>query len=228
MSKIPSPASTQIRSTIGPPPRNASCISLLFRDVHGGPMRVQAPCPTSCYRLSTTYSHMSLRHRLAVALTGLVLIACGKQQPLPQASRADAPKASLDTASIGRADRARIQGSSSAPVWLVMSSDFQCPYCRMFHDDAYKRILSDYVATGKVRIAYWNQPSPMHVHAVVAAEAAMCAALQDKFWPMHDGLFATQDHWAGMPEPRPVFDSLANALHLQMDQWRSCTASHAT
>jgi protein-disulfide isomerase len=169
---------------------------------------------------------MSLR--FAVVLSGLVLGGCSKQQALPQAAKAAAPQATLDTASVRRADRARIQGSDSAKVWLVMSSDFQCPYCRMFHDDAYKRILSDYVATGKVRIAYWNQPSPMHVHAVVAAEAAMCAALQDKFWQMHDGLFATQDHWAGLPEPRPVFDSLANSLHLQMDQWRSCTASHAT
>jgi protein-disulfide isomerase len=173
---------------------------------------------------------MSLRHHFAVALSAstVVLVGCSKQPPPPQASKRDAPQASLDSASVLRADKARIQGSESAKVWLVMSSDFQCPYCRMFHDDAYKRILTDYVATGKVRIAYWNQPSPMHVHAVVAAEAAMCAALQDKFWEMHDGLFATQDHWASLTEPRPVFDSLATSIHLRMDAWRNCTASHAT
>ena len=68
----------------------------------------------------------------------------------------------------------------------------------------------------------------MHVHGVVSAEAAMCAAMQDRFWPMHDALFTTQDHWAQLKDPLPVFDSLATSLQLRMADWRSCMTSHKT
>src|SRR6266513_1719702 len=35
------------------------------------------------------------------------------------------------------ADRARIQGDSSAAVWMVELSDFQCPFCKQWHDETY-------------------------------------------------------------------------------------------
>ena len=43
-----------------------------------------------------------------------------------------------------------------------------------------------------VRIAFRHQPLPFHNHAMEAAEAAMAANAQGKFWPMHDKLFANQ------------------------------------
>src|SRR5690349_13788974 len=42
-----------------------------------------------------------------------------------------------------RADRGRIQGSESARVWVVEVSDFQCPYCRMWHDSSYASLVRD-------------------------------------------------------------------------------------
>jgi protein-disulfide isomerase len=176
---------------------------------------------------------MSPRHPLAILACGFLLVACGKQPPA-QTATLDSPKAALNSAKaapdtgLERADKARIQGSANAKVWLVIASDFQCPFCRQFHDDAYKSILKDYVATGKIRVAYVNHPGSMHVHAVVSAEAAMCAAMQDRFWPMHDALFATQEHWAQLPDPRPVFDSLATSLPLRIADWRACMTSHTT
>ena len=38
----------------------------------------------------------------------------------------------------------------------------------------------------------------------------MCAAVQNKFWPMHEGLFATQKKWEVCRDPIAMFDSLAN------------------
>jgi protein-disulfide isomerase len=177
---------------------------------------------------------MPLRHSLVFVASACLTAACGKQPPPPQTAMRDTTRAAPaaapvapDTA-LARADRARIQGSENAKVWLVIASDFQCPYCRAFHDDAYKQILRDYVATGKIRVAYLNDPGSMHAFAVVSAEAAMCAAAQDHFWPMHDALFTTQDHWAALAAPQPVFDSLATSLQLRMADWRSCMTSHKT
>jgi protein-disulfide isomerase len=127
-----------------------------------------------------------------------------------------------------RADRGRILGDSSAPVWVIMASDFQCPYCKQWEDANYAKIVKDYVKTGRVRLAFLNMPLSMHRNALPASEAAMCASVQSKFWPMHDTLFASQTAWEVLPDPRPKFDSITKALGVDMPQWRACMAEHAT
>src|SRR4051812_26236074 len=126
---------------------------------------------------------------------------------------------------ITRADLARIQGSPSAPLWVIEVSDFQCPYCKQWHDQTYNTFLDQYVKTGKVRLAYVNFPLQSHAHAWPAAEAAMCAGAQGKFWPMHDALFNTQVKWESLGSPTPLFDSLAQANGLEMRGWRDCVSS---
>lgn len=124
-----------------------------------------------------------------------------------------------------RADRARIQGDSTAPVWIVEISDFQCPFCKQWHDETYASVVRDYVAKGIVRMAYLHLPLAMHQHAFHAAEASMCAAAQNRFWQMHDKLFDTQKRWAGMTNVAPLFDSLAVASGVSGPEWRECMRS---
>src|SRR2546423_1040894 len=123
---------------------------------------------------------------------------------------------------ITRADLARIQGSSTAPVWVIEVSDFQCPFCKQWHDQTYPMLRDQYVKTGKVRLAYVNFPLAIHAYAMPAAEAAMCAAAQNKFWPMHDALFATQTRWEGLPQPGVGFASLARTIGVDVARWRNC------
>ncbi|HST07234.1 MAG TPA: thioredoxin domain-containing protein [Gemmatimonadaceae bacterium] len=136
-----------------------------------------------------------------------------------------APRPAPTDSNITRADLARIQGSPSAPLWVIEVSDFQCPYCKQWHDQTYNAFVDQFVKTGKVRLAYVNFPLQSHVHAWPAAEAAMCAGAQGKFWPMHDALFTTQTKWEALPSPAPVFDSLAQASGVEMRRWRDCVAS---
>ena len=79
------------------------------------------------------------------------------------------------------------KGPANAPLVLVVFSDFQCPFC--------KRVEPTLAETekhyaGKVRVVWKNFPLPFHNDAEPAAEAAMAADAQGKFWPMHDRLFA--------------------------------------
>ena len=127
------------------------------------------------------------------------------------------------------ADRGRIRGAESAPVWLVEVSDFQCPFCKQWHDESFATIDREYVQTGKVRLAYLNFPlSSIHRNARAAAEAAMCASVQGKFWPLHQSLFDTQARWSAAENPVPMFDSLAVAAGVGAPAWRQCMTSHAT
>ena len=127
-----------------------------------------------------------------------------------------------------KADRGRILGDSSAKVWLVMASDFQCPFCKQWHDSSFANIVQKYVKPGRVRLAYLNMPLSIHQFAMPSAEAAMCASVQNKFWPMHDSLFATQRIWERLQNPSSFFDTLANHNHVEMASWRTCVSKHQT
>ena len=127
------------------------------------------------------------------------------------------------------ADRGRIRGSATAPVWLVEVSDFQCPYCKQWHDQSFAAIDREYVQTGKVRLAYLNFPlANIHKNARAASEAAMCASVQGKFWPLHESLFVTQSRWSDAANPLATFDSLAVAAGVNQAAWTQCMTSHAT
>src|SRR3954465_10516777 len=77
----------------------------------------------------------------------VIVAACAKQPPAQSAALDTSKPAAVDSA-LTRADKARIQGAESAKVWLVMASDFECPFCKQFHDETYKQILADYVVPG--------------------------------------------------------------------------------
>jgi protein-disulfide isomerase len=128
-----------------------------------------------------------------------------------------------------RADRGRIAGTdTTAKLWVIMASDFQCPYCKQWHDVGFAKVMRDYAAKGKIRLAFLNMPLSMHQNAMPAAEAAMCASVQNKFWPMHEALFESQQQWEALANPSPVFQSLASKVGVNVAQWSDCIAKHQT
>jgi protein-disulfide isomerase len=129
------------------------------------------------------------------------------------------------TALRAAADSGRIQGPPGAKVWLIMVSDFQCPYCKQWHDDSYAALAREYVAAGKIRAAFMNFPLDQHAQALPAAEAAMCASAQGKFWPYQTALFESQARWSALADARPVYDSLAAAVGVDVARFRGCASS---
>jgi protein-disulfide isomerase len=127
-----------------------------------------------------------------------------------------------------RADRGRILGDSTAKLWVIMASDFQCPYCKQWHDAKFSQLMKDYVSTGRIRLGFINFPLSQHQNAMPAAEAGMCAAAQNKFLPMHEALFASQPKWETLRNPVPKFDSLAAGVGLNMPAYRECVDKHLT
>jgi protein-disulfide isomerase len=82
------------------------------------------------------------------------------------------------------------------------------------------QIEKDYVKTGKLKYVFRNFPLPFHQQASKAAEAATCAGDQEKFWEMHDRLYANQNALdeKNLPE-------YAKAVGLDLEKFQECLNS---
>lgn len=124
---------------------------------------------------------------------------------------------------------ARSAGRPDAPVTVYEMSDFQCPYCRSFALTTLPLLEREYVAPGKVRLVFINLPLPnLHPNATAAAQAALCAARQNKFWALHDLLFRHQDDWANLSQPTPYFLALGDSAGLDRGRFATCVRTGAT
>jgi protein-disulfide isomerase len=87
-------------------------------------------------------------------------------------------------------DRDHIQGPGDAAVTLLEYGDYECPYCGA----AYPIVKEVQARMGTtLRFVFRNFPiTTSHPHAEQAAEAAEAAAVQDRFWQMHDVLYENQ------------------------------------
>ena len=173
-----------------------------------------------------------LRSALLVALAATVA-ACadGAVDDAPAATVAATGRDSAvayDTTLLRAADLGRIKGDSTAPLWIIEVSDFQCPYCKRFHQETWQALEARYVRPGKVRVAFLNLPLPSHRNAWPAAEAAMCASVQGRFWAMHDSIFVSQERWEGLARTDTLFRRFAVAVGADTAAFRTCTDSHAT
>ncbi len=81
-------------------------------------------------------------------------------------------------------------GDPNAPVVIEIYSDFECPYCKRFYDDAYQDIKETYVESGQVVIIFKDFPlTSIHKNALAAANGVQCANDQDMGFEMHDKIF---------------------------------------
>jgi protein-disulfide isomerase len=105
------------------------------------------------------------------------------------------------------------RGPKTAPVTIVEFSDFQCPFCSRV-EPTLAQVTKTY--GNKVRIVWKNYPLPFHDMAPLAAEAALAAGEQGKFWEMHDKLFANQQAL-----DRTSLEKYAQELGLDLTKFRS-------
>src|SRR6266850_6803673 len=87
-------------------------------------------------------------------------------------------------------ERDHAQGPATALLTLVEYGDYQCPYCGAAYP-VVKRLQK--TLGNKLRFVFRNFPlTQAHPYALIAAETAEAAALQGKFWEMHDLIYENQ------------------------------------
>jgi len=113
-------------------------------------------------------------------------------------------------------------GSPDAPVTMVEFTDFQCSFCKGHHEQTFPEIKKQYIDTGKVRYISRNLALQFHQDAAKAAQAALCAADQGKYWEMRDELF--KHNTALKPADLATY---AGTVGLDMNKFNACLNSDA-
>lgn len=116
-------------------------------------------------------------------------------------------------------DNSPALGPADARVTVVEFGDFECPACAALHP-----ILQQLKTDNKdksVRFVYRHFPLSQHPNAQNAAEAAVEAQRQGKFWEFHDELFANQSNL-----DRASLEKYAEALGLDLAAFQAALDQH--
>jgi protein-disulfide isomerase len=112
------------------------------------------------------------------------------------------------------------RGAKDAIVVMVEFSDYECPYCGRV-EPTVMELLRRY--PDSLRLVYRHHPLGFHPNARRAAEAAVCAEEQDRFWDYHAVLFDNQ-----RALQRDQLISYAENLGFELQRFDDCMGSSET
>lgn len=134
-------------------------------------------------------------------------------------------------------------GNPDAPVTMHIYEDFQCHFCKDFHDTQLPKVVEDFVKTGQIKLVFHDyaflgtnpeiaNPDDVTIElrdpdneSAHAAEAAMCAGEQDSYLKMVDKLYG---NYGGVQQgafKRANLNRFADDMGLDMDQFNDCMDS---
>ncbi len=87
-------------------------------------------------------------------------------------------------------------GPETAKVTIIEYASASCPHCAAFHKDVFVKLKTDYIDTGKVRFIFREFP---HNDLGMAGFMLARCAPKDKYFPIVDVLFTTQEKWTADP-----------------------------
>ena len=119
-----------------------------------------------------------------------------------------------------------VLGQTDAPVTLVVIEDFKCPACRTFEQGVMPQLVSQYVDTGKLKVASLTWPFLAKARnlptddSLLAAEAAGC--VQDQlgsagYFEFKKVLFGNQEDETTVWATKDKLKTLASGLE-KLDQ----------
>ena len=129
-----------------------------------------------------------------------------------------------DTVEFTITDKDHVKGPANAKVTLVEYADFQCPACAAYFPFV-EKLAAEF--PNDLRIVYRHFPlKQIHYQAENAAEVAVAAGMQGKFWEMYAVLYNEQQKWATTAGKDP-FNAYATQLGLDMTKFEADAKSDA-
>lgn len=141
----------------------------------------------------------------------------------PQGGEANIAGEGQKNVTLEISDADHILGDNNAKVLVVVFADFRCSFCKKFYQQVEPQIFKDYVDTGRVRFVFKNYAF-LGEGSVLSAQAAECAADQNKYWEYYEWLFENQSSDANFYSKENLINS-STRLGMNKTQLSQCLDS---
>ncbi|MBL8167548.1 MAG: DsbA family protein [Acidobacteria bacterium] len=129
--------------------------------------------------------------------------------------RSNQPESTSSTAPVAKPTVTTGVTTAKGVVTIEEFGDYQCPPCGLLHPEM-KKIKQEF--GDRIRFIFYHLPLvQIHPNAMPAAQAAVAAGVQGKFWEMHNLLYENQKMWAEAPDLRLITVNFARQLGLDTD-----------
>lgn len=148
-------------------------------------------------------------------------------QPTPGQPTAQAP-AGDKKATVSLDNDPVLGNKGKAKVAIIEFSDYECPFCKQFHQSTLKDLVKEFVDSGKAVYSFRDYPLPFHEPmASKAANLAQCvreAKGDSAFFAFNDAYFAnTLANAKGLPEGKQ--DEILKTLGVNVASVTQCATS---
>lgn len=125
-------------------------------------------------------------------------------------------------------DDAVLGNKTKAKVAIVEFSDYECPFCKKFHQETYKELVKEFVDSSKAVYSFRDYPLPFHDPvASQAANLAQCVREvkgDQGFFAFNEAYFSmTQTNGKGLAEGKQ--DELLKSLGVNVASVTQCATS---
>lgn len=148
-----------------------------------------------------------------------VLVVLGLAGVGPAAAQPAKPDSAL-----ALTDQDRVLGSADAPITIVEYASLTCPHCAHFTMTVLPKLKEKWFDTGKAKLVL--RDFPLDETALRAAMVARCAP-PERFYPMVDLLFSTQDKWVLAKDWRAALEKIVKFAGVGPKEFDACLANTA-
>jgi protein-disulfide isomerase len=108
-------------------------------------------------------------------------------------------------------------GKDDAKVTIIEYASASCPHCAEFANVELPKLMKDYIDTGKVRLIFREFP---HNDAAMGGFMVARCAPKEKYFPLVDVLFKTQQKW--VPNPLEGLKAIALQAGFTEETFMAC------
>ena len=137
---------------------------------------------------------------------------------------AQAPTPSFNPSALAVTEQDRVLGKPDAPITIIEYASLSCPHCAHFATEVLPKLREKWIDPGKAKLVL--RAFPLDEPALRAEMLARCASTE-RYFPLIETLFQTQDKWVVAKDWQPALQRIAQLAGVAKVKFETCVGDKA-